>query len=141
MVKTWAAAARQNKDHAPRAAIAMDEFKKASAEPLTTAFTEQRNNQYAPGEAIRNNLLDAATFDKLNDAAARYALTTQMEWFRHYSPGNKRGEMIRVYALWCKRFPTDFPAATGWLETATDYGKPEDCKAAAANMFKFDVFL
>ena len=138
MVKTWAAAARQNKDHAARAALAMEEFKKASTEPLTTAFAEQRNNQYAPGEAIRNNLLDAASFDKLNDGAAHYVLTTQMEWFRHYSPGAKRGEMIRVYALWCKRFPTEFPAAYGWLESATDYGKPEDCKAAAANMLKFE---
>ncbi|MCE9528057.1 MAG: hypothetical protein K8R36_18610, partial [Planctomycetales bacterium] len=138
MVKTWAAAARQNKDHAARAALAMEEFKKVAAEPLTTAFAEQRNNQYGPGEAIRNNLMDAATFDKLNDGAARYVLTTQMEWFRHYAPANKRGEMIRVYALWCKRFPTEFPAAFGWLESATDYGKPEDCKAAAANFLKFE---
>lgn len=138
MVKSWATAARQNKDHAAHAALAMEEYKKAATDPLTTAFAEQRNNQYGPGEAIRNNLLDAATFDKLNDSAARYLLTTQMEWFRHYSPANKRGEMIRVYALWCKRFPTEFPAAFGWLESATDYGKPEDCKAAAVNFLKFE---
>lgn len=137
-VKNWAQVARQNKDVQARAAVAAEEFRKQSAEPTVTAFAEQRNSQYAPGEPIRNNLLDATTFDKLNDAAARVVLNTQSEYYRHYSPATQRGEMVRVYALACKRFPNDYLYAQYWLETATDYGKPEDAKAAALHLLKFE---
>ena len=89
-------------------------------------MSDQRNNQHGPGEAIRNKLLEPATFNTLNDGAARYVLQTQAEWFRHYAPGNKRGEQVRVYQQFCQRFPTDTLAAWYWLETAVDYGKPEE---------------
>ena len=136
-VKNWWTNARQNKDYAARAAIAAEELKKANADPVIVAWTDQRNSQYGPGEAIRNQLLLSPAFDALSETAARTLLQTQADWFRHYAPGNKRGEMVRVYAQYAKRFPQDIQVAVWWLETATDYGKPEDCKAAATHLLKF----
>lgn len=136
-LKNWVAAARQNKDYAARANIAAEELKKSDADPLIVAWTEQRNNQHAPGEAIRDQLLQPATFNALSDEAARMLLQTQSEWFRHYSPGNKRGENMRIYRQYAARFPLDFQVALWWLEATTDYGKAEDCKPAAEHLLKF----
>ncbi|HEX5104865.1 MAG TPA: hypothetical protein VFV87_13690, partial [Pirellulaceae bacterium] len=137
MVKNWAGAARQNKDLVARANLALEALKTANADPVLTMFVDQRNNQHAPGEAIRNKLLEPAIFNTLSDGAARYVLQTQAEWFRHYSPGAKRGEQVRVYQQFCQRFPQDTQAGWYWLETAVDYGKPEEMKAAAENYLKF----
>jgi len=136
-VKNWINGARQNKDYAARAAIAADELKKANTDPYITAWTDQRGNQHGPGEAIRDQLLQPGTFNAMNDEAARMLLQTQSEWFRHYAPGNRRGENIRVYRQYAARFPTDFQVALWWLEVATDYGKAEDCKPAAEHLLKF----
>ena len=136
MVKNWQATARQNKDYAARAAIAAQKLQEASADPLIVAWTNQRNSQHHPGEAIRNQLLEPATFNSLSDAAARTLLLTQAEYYRHYSPANKRAENIRVYRQFCQRFPQDYQAANWWLEAATDYGKPEDTKPSAENLLR-----
>ena len=136
-VETWVAAARQNKDYAARANMAAESLKPANADPVMTAWIDQRNNQHGPGEAIRDQMLQPATFNALSDDAARTLLQTQSEWFRHYSPGNKRGENVRVYAQYAARFPKDYQVATWWLETSTDYGKPEDMKAAAEHLLTF----
>ena len=136
-VKNWAQAARQNKDLAARANLANEEWKRASADPLTTAFAEQRNAQYPPGEAIRANLLQPATLNTLNETTARYLLQTQADWFRHYAPGNRRAEMVGAYKQYAARFPQDRQVAWWWLESAIDYGKPEDAKPAAENWLKF----
>ena len=84
-VKNWSATARQNKDFVAKAEIAAEELKKANADPMVTAWTEQRNNQYAPGQAIRDQMLQPATFNAMNDGAARTLLNTQSEWFRYYA--------------------------------------------------------
>lgn len=136
-VKNWITGARQNKDYAARAGIAAEELKKSNADPLITAWTEQRGNQHGPGEAIRDQLLQPATFNAMNDDAARLLLQTQSEWFRHYAPGNKRAENIRIYRQYATRFPQDFQVALWWLEVATDYGKAEDCKPAAEHLMRF----
>ena len=136
-VKNWVANARQNKDFAARANIAAQELAKSNADPLIAAWTAQVGNQHPPGEAIRDQLLQPATFNAMSDDAARTLLQTQSEWFRHYSPGNKRGENMRIYRQYAARFPLDFQVALWWLETTTDYGKPEDCKHAAQHLLKF----
>ncbi len=136
-VKNWTVAARQNKDFVARANIAAEQLKVANADPVMTAWIDQKNNQHPPGAAIRDQLLQPATFNAMSDDAARTLLQTQSEWFRHYAPGNQRGEMIRVYAQYVARFPKDYQAAMWWLETSTDYGKPEEMKAAAEHLLKF----
>ena len=136
-VKNWSAAARQNKDYVARANIAAEQLKPTNADPVMTAWIDQRNNQHPPGAAIRDQLLQPATFNAMSDEAARTLLQTQSEWFRHYAPGNKRGEMVRIYTQYVARFPKDYQAAMWWLETSTDYGKPEDMKAAAEHLLKF----
>jgi len=136
-LKNWIANARQNKEFVARATLAADELKKSNDDPLITAWSEQRSNQHPPGEAIRDQLLQPATFNAMSDDAARTLLQTQSEWFRHYSPGNKRVENIRIYRQYAARFPLDFQVALWWLEVSTDYGKPEDCKPAAEHLLKF----
>ena len=136
-LKSWVANARQNKDFAAKANIVSQELAKSNADPLVAAWTSQVGNQHAPGEAIRDQLLQPATFNAMSDDAARVLLQTQSEWFRHYSPGNKRGENMRIYRQYAARFPLDFQVALWWLESTTDYGKPEDCKPAAQHLLKF----
>jgi TolA-binding protein len=136
-VKNWSAAARQNKDFAARANLAAEQLKQANADPVMAAWIDQRNNQHPPGEPIRDRLLQPATFNAMSDDAARRLLQIQSEWFRHYSPGNKRGELVRVYAQYVARFPKDYQAALWWLQASTDYGKPEEMKAAAEHLLKF----
>lgn len=136
-VENWMNAARQNKDFAARANIANEQLQQANADPVMSAWINQRSNQHGPGEAIRDQLLQPATFNAMSDDAARTLLQTQSEWFRHYSPGNKRGENVRIYAQYAARFPKDYQVATWWLEATTDYGKPEEMKAAALNLLNF----
>jgi hypothetical protein len=105
--------------------------------PLVAQFTDQRGANGNQNEATRNNLLKPEVFNTLNERAARYLLQTQADWFRHYAPANKRGEQVRVYAQYATKFPQDPLVAYYWLETAIDYGKPEDGKAAAVHFLKF----
>lgn len=135
-VRNWYTASRQNKDLKDRAALASEELKKSDAVPIIAQFIEQRGNNAGQNENVRNNLLKPEVFNTLNERAARYLLQTQADYYRHYAPANKRGEQVRVYAQYAAKFPADLQVAYYWLETAVDYGKPEDCKAAALNFVK-----
>ncbi|QDU31291.1 tol-pal system protein YbgF [Anatilimnocola aggregata] len=136
-VRNWIQAVRQNKDLKERAAFATEEQKKTDAIPLVALWIEQRSANSNQVEALRNNLLKPEYFSKVNDRAARAALQLQADYYRHNAAANKRGEQVRVYAQFAQKFPTDQQVAYYWLETATDYGKPEDAKAAAQNWLKF----
>jgi TolA-binding protein len=136
-VKNWSQNARQNKDFVARANIAAEELKKSNADPLIAAWMATVSPQHAPGEAARNKLLEPAMFNQLNEAAARTILQMQADFYRHYAPATKRVEMVRVYKQFTEKFPQDIPAATGWLESSTDYGQPADMKAAAEHFLKF----
>lgn len=136
-VRNWYTASRQNKDLKDRAAIAAEELKKNDSLPIVAQFTEQRGNNNNQNENVRNNLLKPEVFNTLNEKAARYVLQTQSDYYRHYAPANKRGEQVRVNAQYIQKFPTDPQVAYAYLETAIDYGKPEDGKAAALHFVKF----
>lgn len=136
-VKNWITTAKQNKDLAARANTAEPLLTQSSADPLVASFVGQVNSQHHPGEPIRNQLLEPAMFNTLSDEAARYVLQAQADYYRHYSAGEKRSQMLRVYTQYAKKFPQDGTVAFWWLETAVDYGKPEDMKAAAENFLKF----
>lgn len=132
-LRGWNQSARNNKEWKDRVALAQDEIKKSDADPLIATFAEQRGLWNANGEAARARLLVPATFAKLNDAAARAALSAQADYFRHYAAASRRGDQVKVYAQWRERFPQDPQVAYWYLETASDYGKPEDCKPAATH--------
>ncbi|WP_425616614.1 tetratricopeptide repeat protein [Anatilimnocola sp. NA78] len=136
-VRNWMVAIRQNKDLKDRAAIVAEELKKSDAIPLIAQWTEQRGGNANQAEAIRINLLKPEVFNTLNEKSARALLQTQADYYRHYAPGNKRGEQVRVYTQYAQKFPTDQQIAYYWLETAVDYGKPEDAKPAAQHWMKF----
>ncbi|MDX1947008.1 MAG: tetratricopeptide repeat protein [Pirellulaceae bacterium] len=137
MVRGWWQNARQNKEFAARAKLASEELTKSNADPLLVAFADLRAANAAQAEGIRNQMLLPASFDKFSDATARSVLQAQADYYRHYGPVAKRGENVRIYAQFCRRFPQDYAVAWGWLEAATDYGNPEDCKAAAEHFLKF----
>jgi TolA-binding protein len=136
-VKNWIATARQNKDLVNRANAADGPYKQSSADPVIAAFVAQGGSQNHAGEPIRNQLLEPATFNTLNDGAARYLLQSQADYYRHYSAGEKRPQLLRINEQYAKRFPQDTQVAYWWFESATDYGKPEQMKAAAENFLKF----
>lgn len=136
-VKTWITNAKANKDLAPRANAAEPLYAVTNNDPIIAAFVNQQNSQNHAGEPIRNQLLEPAIFNTLNDAAARYLLQTQADYYRHYSPGEKRQFAPKVFAQYAAKFPQEQPVALMWLESAIDYGKPEEMKAAAAHFLKF----
>lgn len=136
-VRNWYTASRQNKALKDRATMAADELKKSDAIPIVAQFVDQRTANANQVEAIRNNILKPEVFNTLNDRAARSILQTQADYYRHYAPANKRGEQVRVYTQFAAKFPADPQIAYHWLETAIDYGKPEDAKAAATHYLKF----
>ncbi len=137
VVKNWIQNNRNNKELAPRVAYATQELQKSDADSIIKAFIEQRDNRHAPGEAIRASLLEPATLNSLHESAARYVLQTQAEWFRHYAQGNRRAESIKVYRQFAEKFPQDRQVAWWYLESATDFGQPEDMKPAAEHWLKF----
>ncbi|WP_254513493.1 tetratricopeptide repeat protein [Anatilimnocola floriformis] len=136
-VRNWYTASRQNKDLKDRAAIASEELKKSDAVPIIAQFVEQRTGNPNLADDIREKILKPEVFNTLNERAARNVLQTQADYYRHYAPGPKRGEQVRIYAQYAAKFPTDAQVAYYWLETAIDYGKPEDGKAAALHFMKF----
>ena len=138
VVKTWSQNARQNKDFAARAEIASQEFAKVAAEPLVVAWTTQGGSQNHAGEATRIQLLEPASFNAMNEQAARIMLQTQADFYRHYAPGEKRKMMIPIYEQYVKRFPQDYQVALWWLDSTTDYGQPAEMKAAADHLLKFE---
>ena len=137
VVKTWSQNARQNKELDGRVAIANEELQKSDADPIIKAFVDQRDSRHAGGEVIRAMLLEPATFDTLHEGAARFILQSQADWFRHYAPGNRRIEAVKIYRQYAVKFPQDRLVALAWLEVATDHGQPEDAKPAAENWLKF----
>ncbi len=136
-LKNWVQNARNHKELAQRVAFANQELQKSDADPIIKAFIDQRDNRHGPGEAIRAKLLEPATLNTLHESAARYVLQTQAEWFRHYAQGNRRAESIKVYRQFAEKFPQDRQVAWWWLESATDFGQPDDMKPAAEHWLQF----
>ena len=136
VLKNWSNSARQNKELKPRGDLAADELKKVTSDQLVAMWIEQRGSQHAAGEPIRKKLLEPGIFNNLPEGAQRSILWTQLDFYRHHAPGNKRAEQIPVAKLWCEKFPTDHQGAAYYLETTTDHGKPEEMKAAAEHFLK-----
>ena len=68
---------------------------------------------------------------------ATQLLYQQTYYYRHYAPSAKRGEGTKFYAQWVRKFPTDEKVARDYVAFATDYGTPEDCRAALQHILRF----
>ena len=97
-VKNWSQTARQNKDYVTRADNRPGRIAEIECRPADYSLDRPAQQPVRAGEAIRNQLLQPATFDAMSDAAARTLLQTQSDWYRHYAPAERRGENIRIYA-------------------------------------------
>ena len=132
----WVTKARQRGDFKTKVRLVADELKKANADPIVGLWVRQ----YYQGTRQRGielrPLFDPNVFDKLNDRMAQPLAWKYAEYLRNYAPPRERTEACAILARVCQRFRSDYPLATRYLQVTTDYGTPEECKAAATHMLK-----
>ncbi|MFP6574278.1 MAG: tetratricopeptide repeat protein, partial [Pirellulaceae bacterium] len=134
--KAWLAANKSNKDLKTRVAILKQELAAADQDALLKLWVVSTGNTKKATE-IRSQLLQPNYFNAINNEMATQLLYQQTYYYRHYAPAAKRGEGTKFYAQWAKKYPTDDQVARNYVVFATDYGIPEDCRAALQHMLRF----
>ena len=134
--KAWLAANKSNKDLKTRVAILKQELAAADQDALLKLWVVSTGNTKKATE-IRSQLLQPNYFNAINNEMATQLLYQQTYYYRHYAPAAKRGEGTKFHAQWAKKYPTDDQVARNYVVFATDYGIPEDCRAALQHMLRF----
>jgi len=132
----WVAKARQRGDSKTKVKYAADELKKANNDPIVSLWLKNYHEDTRQRGADLRLLLDPNVFSKVNDRMAHALAEKYAHYIRHYAPTKERVEACAIFARICQRFRTDYPLATQYLQVATDYGTPEECKAAATQMLR-----
>lgn len=135
----WIQANRNNKDLKARIAQVKTAVDKADeSENFKTWVAAESTNANTARDA-RTKLLVAGQYEKLNDVQARQLLIQQAESYRYQNPAEAKLKAIELYGKAAKRFPTDYPIASSYLEVAGDFGSPEVGKEAALALMKLDA--
>ncbi len=134
--KGWIAGNKSNKDIKTRLAILKQELAAADQDPLLKLWVTSSGTTKKAAE-VRSQLLQPNYFNAMNNEMATQLLYQQTYYYRHYAPSAKRGEGTKFYAQWVRRFPTDEKVARDYVAFATDYGTPEDCRAALQHILRF----
>ena len=135
----WQQKAKQrDADFKAKARYVQDELKKADGDPIVGVWLKAYDQDPKPKAPGRATLLEPNTFGKLNNGMARAAAWRQAEYLYRSAPAQERVDSVEVLARVCQRFRTDYPLVERYLQLATDYGTPEQCKAAAQHMLRFE---
>tara|TARA_Y100001934_G_scaffold82133_2_gene101859 strand:+ start:1126 stop:8880 length:7755 start_codon:yes stop_codon:yes gene_type:complete len=134
---SWIATNRANADYKGRAQILKQELATADNDALVKLWSQSGGNTKNAASA-RQQLLETGHFNAMNDEMAVRQLMAQTSYYRSYAPTNDRGTGNKYYALWVRRFPQEIPVAIVYVAMATDYGTPEDCRAALQHMLRLD---
>ena len=129
---------RADADFKAKARYVAEELKKADAEPIVALWLKSYDKDPEPKSPGRGALLEADVFAKLNNGMAHAVASRQAEYLARYGTGDQRAAAIPALARACQRFRDDHPLAQRYLQFATDYGTPEQCKAAAAYMLRLE---
>ena len=134
--KAWLTANKSNKELKTRTAILKQELDAADRDPLLKLWITSSGTTKKSAE-IRDQLLQPNYFNAMNNEMATRLLYQQTDYYRRYAPTAKRGEGTKFYAQWVRKYPTDEKVARDYVAFATDYGTPEDCRAAMQHMLRF----
>ncbi len=133
----WVQANRSNADYKTRAQILKQELANADNDALVKLWAQSSGNTKAAA-AVRQQLLESAHFNAMNNDMALLILSQQATYYRSYAPAADRGIGNKYYPLWIRRFPNDVAMAADYLYMATTYGTPEDCRTALQHMLRKD---
>ena len=134
----WISQARNNKDLKDRSKWAKEQLEKADQSPTMQLWIAADSTQGSTGYEARVKLLAPGNYEKLSDVQARSLLVRQAESIRNSNRTEARKQSFELYGQAAKRFPTDYPLAQAYLETAGDYAPPEVAKEAALALLKLD---
>ncbi|MBP87766.1 MAG: hypothetical protein CMJ64_13760 [Planctomycetaceae bacterium] len=135
----WAKNAKRNKDLRDRAAYVQAEIDKANRDPVTALVLQIKRGPYDAKDArIRDQLLQPANFNALNEELKRYVLWDHGYYYQQYSPGDQRSNAATHYGKLVQMFPDNFDYRYRYLQVATDYGQPEVAKEAALSMMSVE---
>ncbi len=128
-VTGWVTEASSNKDHKPRADMAKAKIDEANAQSVYKDWLIGEENSKA-GQEARARLLAPDLVKTFNDLQARALYYAQAG--SYYGSGDplQRAASAMIYEQMAARFPTDRVVAYNWLVAATNYGTPENCRAA-----------
>ena len=130
----WVTKARQREGFRDKARLATAELKTANTDVITGLWLKYYFQDTRSRGTDLRILLEPNVFSNLNDRMAHAMADKYAYFLRHYAATKERSEACAILANVCQRFKTDYPLATEYLRMATDYGTPEECKAAAAQM-------
>ncbi len=138
MLPNWAKQARTNNDHKKKAAVVQAELAKADNDPYLQLWLKQAEVYHPNTAKLRQQLLSPEHFGKLNEVQAMLVLNQQDYYYRHYAPGNERGQCVTTSGQAAQRFPNDYALAARWLESAVDYNQPEVAKLASPHLLRLE---
>jgi TolA-binding protein/SOS-response transcriptional repressor LexA len=138
LLTSWINQARNNKTLKERIQLVRDALDKADESPIVQAFAAAESAQTKNQIEARGKLLEDGLYRKLTENQARAALVRQAEALRIGSVDGRK-VAVELYGKAAKRFPTEYPLALGYFETAGDFAPPEVAKEAALALLKLEA--
>jgi TolA-binding protein len=134
--QAWITEANKAKETKDRASWAVGELGKANQDPLYKLWLQYDSQDRNQAINARTALAAPDLVKTLPDDQA-YQVLWQLGYdHRQDAHPQNRTKATPVYAQLVQRFPTNYQAATAWLESATEYGQPEQAKLAAQHIVK-----
>lgn len=131
----WAKKARRDKTLRDRADYVQTQLQEANRDPVASLVQQIKRGPYDSKDArIREQLLEPANFNTLNDELKKYVLWDHGFYHQHYAPRDQRSSAVTYYGRLTQMFPDRFDYRLAYLQAATDYGPPEVAKEAALAM-------
>ena len=131
----WAKNARQDKTLRERADYVQTKLQEADRDPVAALVQQIKRGPYDAKDArIRDQLLQPAHFNTMNDELKKYVLWDHGFYHQHYAPREERSSAATYYGRLVQAYPDRFDYRLAYLQAATDYGPPEVAKEAALAM-------
>ncbi len=130
ILPNWAKEAAGNPMFQARAAAVQAALANDPQAEAYATWQAAESSDMATAIAARTRLLAGS----LSDEQFQLAAGAQAYVFRHYGSPEQRAQSVALYGQLVQRFPQEWPHAANWLETATDYGTPEQAQAAARHV-------
>ena len=116
-----------------RGAYLQAQINQSAKDQVFQLLSEVKRGPYNADEAaIRRQLAKAKHFDTYSQEMQRWVLYDLGYYYQHYAPGDERKKAPGYWAQLQQMFPESWDYTYRYLQTATDYGLPEEAKPVAA---------
>lgn len=138
---SWVKSAKKSKDEAvqARGAYLQAQIDQSAKDRVFQLMSEIKRGPYNADEAtIRRQLARPQLFSTYSRETQRWVLYDLGYYYQHYSPGDERKNAPGYWARLQQMFPESWDYTYRYLQTATDYGLPEEAKEAALKVIAFE---